>query len=151
MLRIEYINDGNSKKFLIKKEDIGKFLHDGYHNYKNSLLKKIIARHYGEIIEIARENKEASKYNYKWINRWKEGFDYYSVNLTYPIRNINKEIVDYKNYKARLVVRKDRNWNFAYNIDNFKIKRGSALDKTSLSMSEKSDGRTSHEKEYTTI
>lgn len=40
MLRIKYIDDGNSKKFLIKKEDIGNFFHYGYHNYKNSLLKK---------------------------------------------------------------------------------------------------------------
>lgn len=144
MLGIEYINEGNSKKILIEKGDIGKFLHDGYHNYKSSLLKKRIAGNYGEIIEIARENKEASKDNYKGTNRGKEGFDYYSVNLTYPIRNTNQEIVDYKNYEARLVVRKDKNGNFAYDIDNFKIKRGSALDKTSLSMSEKSDGRTSH-------
>lgn len=144
MLGIEYINEGNSKKILIEKGDIGKFLHDGYHNYKSSLLKKRIAGNYGEIIEIARENKEASKDNYKGTNRGKEGFDYYSVNLTYPIRNTNQEIVDYKNYEARLVVRKDKNGNFAYDIDNFKIKRGSALDKTSLSMSEESDGRTSH-------
>ena len=144
MLGIEYINEGKSKKILIEKGDIGKFLHDGYHNYKSSLLKKRIAGNYGEIIEIARENKEASKDNYKGTNRGKEGFDYYSVNLTYPIRNTNQEIVDYKNYEARLVVRKDKNGNFAYDIDNFKIKRGSALDKTSLSMSEKSDGRTSH-------
>ena len=40
MFGIEYINDGNSKKFSIKKEDIRKFLHDEYHNYKNSLFKK---------------------------------------------------------------------------------------------------------------
>ena len=97
------------------------------------------------MIEIAREEKEASKNNInKHIDGKKNLIIYYIVNLTYHIRNTNKEIVDYKNYEARLVVRKDRNWNFAYDIDNLKIKRDSALDKTSLSMSENSDGRTSH-------
>ncbi len=134
MLGITYINENNSKQISIENKDIGKFLHDGYNNYKNARLKKRIAGNYGEVIEIAKENTQASKANYKGSNRGKQGFDYYSVNLSYPIRDNQGNIIDYKSYTARLVVRKDNGGNFAYDLDNFAIKNGATLDKTSLSI-----------------
>lgn len=145
MLGIKYINEGNSKEISIENKDIGKYLHDGYNNYKSARLKKRIAGNYGEIIEIAKEDIQASKPNYKGSNRGKQGFDYYNVNLTYPIRDANGNIVDYKNYEARLVVRKDNGGNFAYDLDNFSIKNGATLDKSSLSIaSDKSDSGSSN-------
>ena len=42
--------------------------------------------------------------------------------------------MDYKYYEARLVVRKETNGNFAYDLDKFIEKKGAALDKTSLSI-----------------
>ena len=147
MLGIKYINEGNSKEISIENKDIGKYLHDGYNNYKSARLKKRIAGNYGEIIEIAKEDIQASKPNYKGSNRGKQGFDYYNVNLTYPIRDANGNIVDYKNYEARLVVRKDNGGNFAYDLDNFSIKNGATLDKSSLSIaSDKSDSGSSNKR-----
>lgn len=140
MLGIKYINEGNQKQISIENRDIGKFLHDGYNNHKNARLKKRIAGNYGEVIEIAKEDTKASKPNYKGTNRGRQGYDYYNVNLTYPIRDAQGNIVDYNNYEARLVVRKDNNNNFAYDLDNFDKKNGATLDKTSLSIaSDKSD------------
>ena len=75
-----------------------------------------------------------SKQNYKGTNRGEQGYDYYNVTLAYPIKNVSGEIIDYKYYEARLVVRKDNNNNFAYDLDNFKEKKGAVLDKTSLSI-----------------
>lgn len=40
MLGIKYINEGNSKEISIENKDIGKYLHDGYNNYKSARLKK---------------------------------------------------------------------------------------------------------------
>ena len=46
----------------------------------------------------------------------------------------NGKIINYKYYESRLVVRKDNDNNFAYDLDNFKEKKGAVLDKTSLSI-----------------
>lgn len=132
MLGIKYINDSNSKEISIEKKDIKKYLNDGYHNYKNSKLKKRIAGNYGEVIELAKI--DSSEPNYKNTNRGKQGYDYYNANLAYPIKDAKGNIKDYKYYEARLVVRKDNNNNFAYDLDNFKEKKGAALDKSSLSI-----------------
>lgn len=103
-------------------------------NYKSSKLKKRIAGNYGEIIEIAKIDSAKSKPNYKGTNRGKKGFDYYNINLAYPVKDTKGNILNYKYYEARLVVRKESNGNFAYDLDNFRQKKGTALDKTSLSI-----------------
>lgn len=84
MLGVKYKNASNNNEISIENKDIKKFLNDGYYNYKNNNLKKRIAGNYGEILEIAKINN--SKSNYKGTNRGKQGFDYYSVNLAYPIK-----------------------------------------------------------------
>lgn len=90
---------------------------------KKYKIKKRISGNYGEILEIAKMDTSKSKQNYKGTNRGKQGFDYYNVTLAYPIKNVSGEIIDYKYYEARLVVRKDNNNNFAYDLDNFKEKK----------------------------
>lgn len=134
MLGIKYVNSKSGTEISIENKDIKKYLNDGYNNQKNTRLKKRISGNYGEILEIAKMDTSKSKQNYKGTNRGKQGFDYYNVTLAYPIRNVSGEIVDYKYYEARLVVRKDNNNNFAYDLDNFKEKKGAVLDKTSLSI-----------------
>ena len=125
MLGISYKNNSNGKYISIEKKDINKYLHDGYNNQKNNLLKKRISGNYGEILEIAKII--SSKTNYKNTNRGKQGFDYYSVNLAYPIKDVKGKILDYRHYEARLVVRKDNKGNFAYDLDGFKEKKKNAL------------------------
>ena len=134
MLGIKYVNSKSGTEISIENKDIKKYLNDGYNNQKNTRLKKRISGNYGEILEIAKIDTSKSKENYKGTNRGKQGFDYYNVALAYPIKNTSGEIVDYKYYEARLVVRKDNNNNFAYDLDNFKEKKGAVLDKTSLSI-----------------
>lgn len=134
MLGIKYVNSKSGTEISIENKDIKKYLNDGYNNQKNTRLKKRISGNYGEILEIAKMDTSKSKQNYKGTNRGKQGFDYYNVTLAYPIRNVSGEIIDYKYYEARLVVRKDNNNNFAYDLDNFKEKKGAVLDKTSLSI-----------------
>lgn len=134
MLGIKYVNSKSGTEISIENKDIKKYLNDGYNNQKNTRLKKRISGNYGEILEIAKMDTSKSKQNYKGTNRGKQGFDYYNVTLAYPIKNVSGEIIDYKYYEARLVVRKDNNNNFAYDIDNFKEKKGAVLDKTSLSI-----------------
>ena len=63
-----------------------------------------------------------------------KGFDYYDVNIAYPVKDNDGNIINYKYYESRLVVRKDNNNNFAYDLDGFKEKKGAVLDKTSLSI-----------------
>ena len=132
MLGIEHVNKSNNNKISIENKDIKKYLNDGYNNHKNAKLKKRIAGNYGEVIEFAKIN--SSQQNYKNTNRGKQGFDYYDVNLAYPIKDSNGNILDYKYYESRLVVRKDKNNNFAYDLDKFTEKKGAALDKSSLSI-----------------
>lgn len=134
MLGIKYLNSSNNTEISIENKDIKKYLNDGYNNQKNTRLKKRISGNYGEILEIAKIDTSKSKQNYKGTNRGKQGFDYYNATLAYPIKNVSGEIIDYKYYEARLVVRKDNNNNFAYDLDNFKEKKGVVLDKTSLSI-----------------
>ena len=134
MLGIKYLNSSNNTEISIENKDIKKYLNDGYNNQKNTRLKKRISGNYGEILEIAKIDTSKSKQNYKGTNRGKQGFDYYNATLAYPIKNVSGEIIDYKYYEARLVVRKDNNNNFAYDLDNFKEKKGIVLDKTSLSI-----------------
>lgn len=134
MLGIKYVNSKSGTEISIENKDIKKYLNDGYNNQKNTRLKKRISGNYGEILEIAKMDTSKSKQNYKGTNRGKQGFDYYNITLAYPIRNVSGEIIDYKYYEARLVVRKDNNNNFAYDLDNFKEKKGAVLDKTSLSI-----------------
>lgn len=134
MLGIKYLNSSNNTEISIENKDIKKYLNDGYNNQKNTRLKKRISGNYGEILEIAKIDTSKSKQNYKGTNRGKQGFDYYNATLAYPIKNVLGEIIDYKYYEARLVVRKDNNNNFAYDLDNFKEKKGIVLDKTSLSI-----------------
>lgn len=134
MLGIKYVNTKSGTEISIENKDIKKYLNDGYNNQKNTRLKKRISGNYGEILEIAKMDTSKSKQNYKGTNRGKQGFDYYNVTLAYPIKNVSGEIIDYKYYEARLVVRKDNNNNFAYDLDNFKEKKGAVLDKTSLSI-----------------
>ena len=128
------MNSKSGTEISIENKDIKKYLNDGYNNQKNTRLKKRISGNYGEILEIAKMDTSKSKQNYKGTNRGKQGFDYYNVTLAYPIKNVSGEIIDYKYYEARLVVRKDNNNNFAYDLDNFKEKKGAVLDKTSLSI-----------------
>lgn len=91
-------------------------------------LKKRIASNYGEILEMLKYDSNISNVsNYKGTNRGKIGFDYYNVNLAFPIRDSKKNIVDYKFYEARLVVRKETNGNFAYDLDKFIEKKGTIL------------------------
>ena len=134
MLGIKYLNSNSGTEISIENKDIKKYLHDGYNKQKNARLKKRISGNYGEILEIAKIDTDKSKPNYKGTNRGKQGFDYYNVSLAYPIKNASGEIMDYKYYEARLVVRKDNNNNFAYDLDNFKEKKGAVLDKNSLSI-----------------
>lgn len=134
MLGIKYLNSSNNTEISIENKDIKKYLNDGYNNQKNTRLKKRISGNYGEILEIAKIDTSKSKQNYKGTNRGKQGFDYYNATLAYPIKNVSGEIINYKYYEARLVVRKDNNNNFAYDLDNFKEKKGVVLDKTSLSI-----------------
>lgn len=134
MLGIKYLNSSNNTEISIENKDIKKYLNEGYNNQKNTRLKKRISGNYGEILEIAKIDTSKSKQNYKGTNRGKQGFDYYNATLAYPIKNVSGEIIDYKYYEARLVVRKDNNNNFAYDLDNFKEKKGVVLDKTSLSI-----------------
>ena len=132
MLGIKYINKNNGKEIQIENKDINKFLHDGYNNYKNTRLKRRIAGNYGEIIEIAKENPNLSRTNYKGSNRGRQGYDYYDVNVSYPVKNSDGNIIDYKTYGSRMVVRKDNNGNYSYDLDNFNEKRSSVIDKQSL-------------------
>lgn len=144
MLGIKYINKNNGKEIQIENKDINKFLHDGYNNYKNTRLKRRIAGNYGEIIEIAKENPNLSRTNYKGSNRGRQGYDYYDVNVSYPVKNSDGNIIDYKTYGSRMVVRKDNNGNYSYDLDNFNEKRSSVIDKQSLPIvAEKSADRTS--------
>ncbi len=132
MLGITYVNNSNNNEIIISNKDIKKYLNDGYNNYRNAKLKKRIAGNYGEVIELAKIN--SSEPNYKNSKRGKQGYDYYDVNLAYPIKDSYGNVMDYKYYTARLVVRKDNNSNFAYDLDKFTEKKGAALDKTSLSI-----------------
>lgn len=132
MLGIKYKNSSSGNEISIENTDISKFLHDGYNDYRTSKLKKRISGNYGEVIEIAKIDPSKSKGNYKGTNRGKKGYDYYDVNLAYPIRNQKGKIIDYNYYTARLVVRKENNGDFAYDLDNFTKNNNAALDKTSL-------------------
>lgn len=134
MLGIKYINESNNSEISIENKDIKKYLNDGYNNQKNMQLKKRIAGNYGEILEISKINPNLSKSNYKGTNRGRQGFDYYNVNLAYPVKDSSGNILNYKYYEARLVVRKDNDSNFAYDLDNFKEKKGAVLDKSNLSI-----------------
>lgn len=134
MLGIKYLNSKSGTKISIENKDIEKYLYDGYNKPKNARLKKRISGNYGEILEIARIDTDKSKSNYKGTNRGRQGFDYYDVSLAYPVKDVSGKIIDYKYYEARLVVRKDNNNNFAYDLDNFKEKKGAVIDKTSLSI-----------------
>lgn len=134
MLGIKYLNSNNNTEISIENKDIKKYLNDGYNNQKNMKLKKRISGNYGEILEIAQIDPSKSQSNYKGTNRGKQGFDYYDVNLAYPVKDNRGNIINYKYYESRLVVRKDNNNNFAYDLDGFKEKKGAALDKISLSI-----------------
>lgn len=134
MLGIKYLNSKSGTKISIENKDIEKYLYDGYNKPKNARLKKRISGNYGEILEIAKIDTDKSKSNYKGTNRGRQGFDYYDVSLAYPVKDVSGKIIDYKYYEARLVVRKDNNNNFAYDLDNFKEKKGAVIDKTSLSI-----------------
>lgn len=139
MLGIKYNNQSSNQLLEITDKDIKKYLNDGYNNNKNMNLKKRISGNYGEILEISKIDPSKSKSNYKGTNRGKNGFDYYNVNLAYPVKDANGNIVDYRYYEARLVVRKEPNGNFAYDLDNFNEKKGLVLDeKTSSIMADKS-------------
>lgn len=59
------------------------------------------------------------KSNYNVSSSGKQVYDYYVANLAYPIKDANEDILDYRYYEARLVVRKENNNNFAYDLDNF--------------------------------
>ncbi|MEG1793378.1 MAG: hypothetical protein RR294_07255, partial [Bacilli bacterium] len=74
------------------------------------------------------------KSNYNVSSSGKQVYDYYVANLAYPIKDANEDILDYRYYEARLVVRKENNNNFAYDLDKFIEKKGAVLDKTSLSI-----------------
>ena len=144
MIGIKFKNESSSSQISIENKDINKFLHDGYNLPKTKKLKKRISGNYGEILEIAKINPEKSAENYKGTNRGKLGFDYYDVNLTYPIKTSNGEVIDYTTYSARLVVRKEKNGNFAYDLDKFTKKEGVIVDKNNLSiMDDKSSDDTS--------
>ena len=121
MLGITYVNNSNNNEIIISNKDIKKYLNDGYNNYRNAKLKKRIAGNYGEVIELAKIN--SSEPNYKNSKRGKQGYDYYDVNLAYPIKDSYGNVMDYKYYTARLVVRKDNNSNFAYDLDKFTEKK----------------------------
>ncbi|MEG2251396.1 MAG: hypothetical protein RSD09_07510 [Bacilli bacterium] len=126
---VKYINKNTENEISIENKDINKFLHDGYNQYKNTNLKKRISSNYGEIIELAKERVNIkNRINYKNSNKGKEGFDYYSVYIAFPKEN------NYDIYKSRLVVRKEKNGHFAYDLDNFIQKKGLVVDKTSLSI-----------------
>ena len=58
-------------------------------------IKKRMSENYGEILEIARIDLSKSQANYKETNRGKQGFDYYDVNLAYPVKNNNGKIINY--------------------------------------------------------
>ena len=75
-------------------------------------LKKRISGNYGEILEISKIDPSKSQSNYKGTNRGKQGFDYYDVNLAYPVKNVNGDVINHRYYEARLVVRKEENGNF---------------------------------------
>lgn len=128
MLGVKYNNESSNQILEIENKDIKKYLNDGYHNNKNMNLKKRISGNYGEILEISKIDPNKTKPNYKGTNRGKQGFDYYNVNLAYPIKDINGNTLNYRYYDARLVVRKENNGNFAYDLDNFKEKKGVVLD-----------------------
>lgn len=134
MIGMKFKNESSSSQISIENKDINKFLHDGYNLPKTKKLKKRISGNYGEILEIAKINPEKSAENYKGTNRGKLGFDYYDVNLTYPIKTAGGEIIDYTTYGARLVVRKEKNGDFAYDIDKFTKKEGVTVDKNNLSI-----------------
>lgn len=134
MLGIKYLNSSNNTEISIENKDIKKYLNDGYNNQKNMKLKKRLSGNYGEVLEIAQIDPNKSQSNYKGTNRGKQGFDYYDVNIAYPVKDNNGNIINYKYYESRLVVRKDNNNNFAYDLDGFKEKKGAVLDKTSLSI-----------------
>lgn len=134
MLGIKYSNSSNNTEISIENKDIKKYLNDGYNNQKNMKLKKRLSGNYGEVLEIAQIDPSKSQSNYKGTNRGKQGFDYYDVNIAYPVKDNDGNIINYKYYESRLVVRKDNNNNFAYDLDGFKEKKGAVLDKTSLSI-----------------
>lgn len=121
MLGNKYNNSTNNSILEIENKDIKKYLNDGYHNNKNMKLKKRISGNYGEILEISKI--DSTKENYKGTNRGKSGFDYYKVNLAYPVKTSDGSIQNYRYYDARLVVRKEANGQFAYDLDNFKEKK----------------------------
>ncbi len=136
MLGKSYYNESSNNNLSIERKDINKFLHDGYNNIKNERLKKRIAGNYGEILELAKiDNNSSGASNYKGTNRGKKGFDYYNIKLAYPIKDNNQNILDYKVYDGRLVVRKENNGDFSYDIDGLKQNKKATVDKTSLSIS----------------
>lgn len=134
MIGKSYLNKSNNTNIYIENIDILKYLHDGYNNIKNAKLKKRLSGNYGEVLEISKIDLTSSKSNVKGPNRGRQGYDYYNINLAFPIKDNKQNIIDYRYYSARLVVRKDNNNNYAYDLDNFKEKKGVALDKTSLSI-----------------
>lgn len=105
-----------------------------WESVKNKFEKAYRSQDYSNTKMEEIENPNKSRSNYKSSNRGKQGFNYYNVNLAYPIRSSNGDIIDYKYYESRLVVRKDNNNNFAYDLDDFEQKKGATLDKTSLSI-----------------
>ncbi len=66
---------------------------------------------------------DSTQNNYKDSKVGIKGFDYYKVALAYPVKNSNGDIIDYRYYNARLVVRKEENGHFAYDLDNFNEKK----------------------------
>ncbi|MEG2832443.1 MAG: hypothetical protein RR923_06640, partial [Bacilli bacterium] len=134
LIGIKFLNKSTNNEISIENKDIKKYLNDGYNNQKNMKFKKRIAGNYGEIIELSKIDIKQSKPNYKASSRGKQGYDYYVANLAYPLKDDNGDILDYRYYEARLVVRKDNSNNFAYDLDKFIEKKGAVLDKTSLSI-----------------
>ena len=141
MLGIKYNNKSSNQFLEITNKDIKKYLNDGYNNNKNMNLKKRISGNYGEVLEISKIDPSKSQSNYKGSNRGKNGFDYYDVNLAYPVKDINGKTTNYRYYDARLVVRKENSGNFAYDLDNFKEKKGIVLDdnKSSIMVDKSTD------------
>lgn len=134
MLGTNYLNESNNTNLKIENKDIKKFLNDGYNNYKSNDLKRRIVGNYGEILELAKIDSNGSQSNYKSSNRGILGYDYYNINLAYPVKDSLGNILNYKYYEARLVVRKELNGDFAYDLDKFTQKKGTVLDKINLSI-----------------
>ncbi len=94
----------------------------------NALVKANIPIILEEIIKNSYNKRHIDDYNFKHKSFAKGGWNRYDSNILMPIRNDNKEIIGYSEYKVTLVVRVIKNNKlYLYDIINIKKETGNPL------------------------